>query len=481
MSELDDKAVLKRFAENGKLLNSEAKELILSHNNPYEFANTVLSHISASTIFVTKADVEAVLVGDKPMFVSEPSVTVNNKRQPDITIFKETDITGKSTTEGKVENFAEYIKSRYVKLSHILECRPDFGRAMEITRAKQLPDRDCKIIGIVYEKKVTKNGHVMLTIEDLSGTASVLVLKTSRYANMEFVNDEVLGFFGHFNEQKTLFFPEKIVRPDIPKQNKWEPSDSPSKVMFMSDLHFGSNTFCHNGWKNAIRWLKENHKKQCIDYLVLSGDVVDGVGVFPDQDKELEILDVYNQYKALAEGLKEVPDDILMVMHPGNHDAVRLAEPQPAWKKAFTEYIDSNVTLVGNPITFQIEDRIITSYHGKGIDELVSSVKSVTYENPLSAVTNMLKYRHLCPIYGGKVPLCPEKSDYLVLDRVPNILVTGHVHKSCGGIYNGVRMLQAGALQTQTSYQAQMNFNPDPCKFPTVALSTGVMEFHDFM
>lgn len=478
---MDDKIVLKRFAENGKLLNSEAKELIMSHNSPYEFANTVLSHISASTVFVTKADVEAVLVGDKQMFMTEKSATVNNKRQPDITIFKETDITGKSTTEGKVQDFAEYIKSRYVKLAHILECRADFGKAMDISRAKQLHDRDCKIIGIIYEVKTTKNGHIMLTIEDLSGTANVLVLKDSRYAGMEFVNDEVIGFIGHFNDQKTLFFPQKIVRPDVPKLNKWEPSDSSSKVMFMSDLHFGSNTFCKDGWRKAIDWLKKNYKAQGIDYLVLSGDVVDGVGVFPDQDKELEIVDIYNQYKALAEGLKEVPDDILMVMHPGNHDAVRLAEPQPAWKKAFTEYIDSNVTLVGNPITFQIEDRIITSYHGKGIDELVSSVKSVTYDNPLSAVTYMLKYRHLCPIYGGKVPLCPEKTDYLALEKVPNILVTGHVHKSCGGIYNGVRMLQAGALQTQTSYQAQMNFIPDPCKFPTVSLNTGVMEFHNFL
>ena len=146
---MDDKIVLKRFAENGKLLNSEAKELIMSHNSPYEFANTVLSHISASTVFVTKADVEAVLVGDKQMFMTEKSATVNNKRQPDITIFKETDITGKSTTEGKVQDFAEYIKSRYVKLSHILECRTDFGRAMDINRAKQLYDRDCKIIGII--------------------------------------------------------------------------------------------------------------------------------------------------------------------------------------------------------------------------------------------------------------------------------------------------------------------------------------------
>ena len=29
---------------------------------------------------------------------------------------------------------------------------------------------------------------------------------------MEFVNDEVIGFIGHFNDQKTLFFPQKIVR-----------------------------------------------------------------------------------------------------------------------------------------------------------------------------------------------------------------------------------------------------------------------------
>ena len=470
--------VLRLFADNKKLLSSEAKELIESNSHPFEFANLVLNHISSNTIFVSKEDVEAVLVGDKLIYEGPASATVKNKVHPDIKIDVSTDITGNSTTEGKVNDFASYIKNRYVRLSHIIES--SLGRPMTIEKAKSHPRDDVKIIGIIYKANKTKNGNVMLTIEDLSDTCSVLISKTSQFIDWEFVEDEVLGFTGTFNEQKTLFFPTRIVRPDVPKLNKWENIDTPSNVIMMSDVHIGSTGFADRGWNNAMKWLKENHEKECINYAVLGGDLVDGIGVYPDQDTELAILDIYKQYDALAEALKEIPDGIEIVCCPGNHDAVRLAEPQPAWKKCFTQDMDSSVHLVGNPIQFELEGKRFSCYHGKGIDQLVSTMQSVTYENPTTAMMNMMRFRHYCPTYGGKVPLCPEKTDYLVMDKIPDVFMAGHVHKSQSAMYNGVRLVQTGSFQFQTNFQVKMNFVPDVCAIPTISLNNGIVKFHDF-
>ena len=472
-----DGDVLRLFADNRKLLSVEAKELIESNNNPFEFANLVLKHVADNALFITKEDIEAVIVGDKAIYECEPTAPARNKVTPDVKIDYNTDISGKSISEGKVDDFASYIKNRYVRLTHIIEC--NMGRPVPIDKAKAHPREDVKIIGIVYEVKKTKNNNIILTIEDLSGTCSVLISKSSQYIDWEFVNDEVLGFVGTFNEQKTLFFPSRICRPDVPKRS-WEISDTPSKALLLSDVHIGSTGFADKGWENTMRWLRENHEKECINYVAIGGDLVDGIGVYPDQDRELAIMDIYKQYSALTEALKDIPDGIETICCPGNHDAVRLAEPQPVWKKCFTENMDSSIHLIGNPVQFELEGRRFSCYHGKGIDQLVSSMQSVTYENPTTAMMNMLKFRHYCPTYGGKVPLCPEKTDYLVIDKVPDVFMAGHVHKSQSAIYNGIRLVQCGSSQYQTGYQKLHNFVPDVCVIPTISLSTGVVRFHDF-
>jgi DNA polymerase II small subunit len=90
-----------------------------------------------------------------------------------------------------------------------------------------------------------------------------------------------------------------------------------------------------------------------VEYLLLAGDMVEGVGVYPDQDEELEIVDIYEQYEAFAEHLKEVPADTEIVMIPGNHDAVRLAEPQPGFNDEIRSIMDvHDARIVSNPATY---------------------------------------------------------------------------------------------------------------------------------
>jgi DNA polymerase II small subunit len=93
----------------------------------------------------------------------------------------------------------------------------------------------------------------------------------------------------------------------------------------------------------------------------------------------------------------------------------------------------------------------------------------------------MCTRRHLAPIYGQRNALAPESKDYLVMEMVPDIFVSGHVHGAGQQIYNGIRMINASTWQSQTEYQRMHNFNPDPAIMPLVSLGNGRVEMKNFM
>ena len=219
---------------------------------------------------------------------------------------------------------------------------------------------------------------------------------------------------------------------------------------------------------------------ETLEFLVIPGDVVDGIGVFPGQKEELTISDIYRQYEVLAELLKDVPDHVQVVMTPGNHDAVRLAEPQPALPKDIQSMFAGKVRFLGNPALIDIEGVKILTYHGKSIDDFVTHVQRCTYEDPVTVMKEMLKRRHLAPIYGSRTNIAPEVTDHLVIETIPDIFVTGHVHGNGVEEYRGSLLINASAWQSQTKYQRSMNFVPDPAKVPIVNLRNMSVKVMDF-
>ncbi len=83
----------------------------------------------------------------------------------------------------------------------------------------------------------------------------------------------------------------------------------------------------------------------------------------------------------------------------------------------------------------------------------------------------MLKCRHLSPIYGSRVSIAPEKQDHLVIETPPDILHCGHVHTVGCAKYRGVTIVNSGTWQSQTEFQRRMNLDPDPAKAVVVDLS----------
>jgi DNA polymerase II small subunit len=409
---------------------------------------------------------------------------------PEINIIK--DVTGNSNCEGTTNDFTKLFRDRYNALRKIIRYqRREIANAIPINKSLKSGLKEINIVGIVKEVRTTTNGHRLIEIEDETGVATCIALKNNhdllQLAN-EIVLDEIVGVRGQISRNGDLVVIQNIVYPDISIQNERHKSEVPIFAGFLSDIHVGSKKFMQTEWQAFLRWIngemgnsRQRDVAGKIKYILIPGDVVDGIGIYPDQDKELAIVDVYHQYEALAEQLSLIPDHIEMIILPGNHDAVRPAEPQPTFEKEIQNLFSGmNMTFVGNPSYFSLHGVEVLAYHGQSLLDYATNIQHLKYNEPTEIMKVMLKKHHLAPTYGGYTPLAPEHLDYMIIDRIPDIFVTGHVHLAQISDYRGVTLINASSWQAQTSYQKMLNFIPDSAKLPIVDLKTGNVTMMDF-
>ncbi len=395
------------------------------------------------------------------------------------------DMTGNSTCEGTTSDFVTYFQDRFDRIAKMLRQRRELRAAVPVERV-QGGQKEVALIGMVVQTATTKNGHKRIELEDATGAITCLVNANETqlmvYADT-LVQDEVIGVVGQAGQKGDIVFLESIVRPDIPRPDpsRKRGAEVPLAAAFLSDIHVGSNTFLSENWKRMLRWLngegiassREREMAGRVKYLVIPGDLVDGVGIYPGQQDELTIEDIYDQYGAFGDWMKAVPDHIQMIVQPGNHDAARPAEPQPAFSQDVQErFAHHRAMFLANPATFKLHGVETLGYHGSSLIDFATSVAKLEYEQPLETMQQMLESRHLAPLYGERTPMAPEHHDYLVIDSVPDVFVTGHVHVPGIRGYRGVQMVNAGTWQSQTSYQKMLNFTPEPAKMPIIDLQT---------
>jgi len=401
------------------------------------------------------------------------------------------EITGKSTTEGKMKDFLACYNDRLERIKRIIV---QTGRLPNrvISVNQLIRDRarfssssnSATVIGLVNNVR-HKGDNLYFNIEDETGDffcllspardsdGAAVAIRRNRVVTGGLMNDDVVGVTGYVSPQRSdMFIVEDIHLPPLEKQRKrTAPADQAVSVAFLSDLHLGSNTFLHAQWEKLAKWFHEDPLAKTIKYLVLSGDVVDGVGIYKNQQRELEITDVYKQYEGVARLIEGLPDWIDTMILPGNHDAVRPAEPQPALDPRIQEYYNST-TFVGNPCDFSLHGVRVLSYHGVSIMDFVSTMRNITFSQPEKAMAEMLERRHLAPSWGGKTPLSPEPEDHMVIETIPDIFVTGHVHGHYCGEHKGVTLVHSSTWQDQTDYQRMLGFQPKPCILTVVNLHT---------
>jgi len=382
------------------------------------------------------------------------------------------DITNNSTCVGELKDFTDYFKNRFMKIRRLLKQRPEFRSVASIQYIKDNNQKgDIKVVGMVSDVRTAKWGGIIIKIEDDTAEMDATLGKD------EFVvKDEVIGLQGKLDEKYKSLRVKTIVRPEFTTMRSPRKAKEDVSAVFISDMHIGSNAFLEKEWRKLIKWLNGHidGTRELLDgvkYIVISGDLADGIGIYPGQEAELKIKDIYAQYEEVARQLGDVPGHIDIIALPGNHDAVRPAEPQPTFPKEITKLFSKNCTFVGNPCAFTLHGVEVLAYHGRAMDDIIPAMK-LKYDEPAEVMKWMLNMRHLAPIYGDRTPLAPEKEDLMVIDRVPDIFVTGHIHKTDVKMYRSVLMIQASAWQSQTTFQKMMNLVPDPAKAVVVNLHT---------
>jgi DNA polymerase II small subunit len=386
--------------------------------------------------------------------------------------------------QGKIEDFQKLFMDRFRSLRDLLVRQYGaLSPCIDIGNLRGSEDT-VRFIGMVESVRTTKNGHTMINIEDPTGTIRVLISKKKRdLFSIKVVNDEVIGISGKYKSGDrrggSIVFADQIFKADIPGTHRRRLSEVKGlTAAFTSDIHIGSKMYLEKEWNKMVKWLRGERNASLpakdgtrVKYLILAGDLVDGIGTYPDQDKDLLIKDIFKQYEALGESLSMLPDHLEIILIPGNHDAVRLAEPQPPLPKEYQEcFSNAHLHFLPNPAFFSIHGVHVTGYHGRSLDDLVTLFKDVTYEDPIEGMREMLRFRHFSPTYGMRNQISPEERDLLIIDEVPDIFVSGHVHRFGMDNYKGVQLIEGSTWQSQTQFQKMMNFKPQPARMGIVEL-----------
>jgi DNA polymerase II small subunit len=401
--------------------------------------------------------------------------------EPDLKIIE--DPTTKLTSNGTIEDYLQYFQDRFKRLERLLRQRIDVKAATPIMEAlKSQPKAKLKIVCMISEKRESKQ-NTILTVEDLQSTATVLITKNApedlRKKAQTLLTDQVVCL-SVMKTRSKLFLAEDIIFPEIGQKPQHRATE-PVYAVLTSDLHVGSTKFNKEVFKKFTLWLNgkygNDRMKEIaghVKYVLAAGDIVDGIGVYPNQVKELVIRDVHKQYRFASRLLGQIPEYIEVVISPGNHDAPRKALPQPAISSDFLQTLQEtrSVHSLGDPNVISLHGVEVLMYHGRSIDDIIATIPGIDYAHPERAMKLLLQGRHLAPLYGGKTMLSPENRDFLVIDKPPDIFHAGHIHVLGYCNYRGVLVVNSGGWQEQTDYMVKLGVIPTPGKVPVVNLQT---------
>ncbi len=400
------------------------------------------------------------------------------------------------------QDFFNYFNARYTAIKKILQQRTQLENTISIGRLKGKSEKEqTAIIGMVSEKEDTKNG-IMITVEDPTGAIKVFFSRTKLDLTnkaKDVVHDEVIGITGVTG--KNIVFANDLFFPDIPITKEMKRSLEDEYVVFISDVHVGSTLFLEDEFLRFIKWISGevgNDAQRAIaskvKYLFVTGDCVDGISVYPTQKSELNLFTYKDQYKKFAEYMKLIPQDIQIIICPGNHDMVPLAEPQTILPKEYCEDLYSlpNVTMVSNPAIVNIGSRTgfpgfdVLMYHGYSYNYYADVVENIRTQKPNISeradlvMKFLLQKRHLAPTYHGNPHLMTDV-DYLMIEKIPDIIVSGDVHRSAVFSYKHVITGIIGScFQARTAFQDKVGHVPDPGRVPIMNLKTREVKVLNF-
>ncbi|MCE2615037.1 MAG: metallophosphoesterase, partial [Nitrosopumilus sp. (ex Thoosa mismalolli)] len=306
------------------------------------------------------------------------------------------DPTDKITTGEGVKGYNALFSSRFNKLKRIVSERPESRMLKSITSVKSAKSEDDMYICGLVTARNTERNITKLHLEDPSGSFEGIVFDNElqkvagTLLSDQFVMARVsLG-------KNSGFIIKDIILPDIPDQatNK---SESEAYAAFLSDLHIGSKYFMEDEFTEFVDWISSpDPVAKKIRFMLIGGDVVDGVGIYPNQNKELVCQTIEEQLDKVEQLLDKIPKNVKIIIMPGNHDPGRRALPQPAIPEKYNSGLweRENVIMVGNPAVVSLNGVKVTMFHGQSIDDIVKTTPGLSYDKPTNVMKHLLRARH---------------------------------------------------------------------------------------
>ncbi|MFP4568241.1 MAG: metallophosphoesterase [Candidatus Woesearchaeota archaeon] len=461
------------------------RKLILDENPDFLDEGIVKNYLSKISIDVS----------------NKKELGVDNKKKSKVTIIKSYD---KEPRKRTFQDFVSVFNNRFKKLSEMLKSRQELSSVTSISRLHTKNHNDkTAIIGMVSDKQFTKNNNILLTLEDTTGTCTVIVKKDDEKKELfvvaeNLVLDEVIGVTGTLLNKAV--FAEKIIFPDIPISKELKKQKEEEYVVMLGDTHFGSNHFMTEDFERFIKWINQDMGSDVqkniaskVKYIILTGDVVEGVGIYPGQENDLEIKDIVDQYDEAARWLGKIPSNIDIVIQSGNHDAGRLSEPQEAPFRDMAKALWDmpNVTLVSNPgyvnlgrtDSFPGFDFLL--YHGGSLifyADNIPKIRALGGQKRSDLIMKaLLQKRHLAPTHKSTLYLPDPDDDFLLIDIIPDFFITGHIHRSSVSSYRNITIINASCWTETTEDQIKRGLEPLPARIPVVNLKTRDVKLINFL
>ncbi|MCH7757652.1 MAG: DNA-directed DNA polymerase II small subunit [Thaumarchaeota archaeon] len=374
------------------------------------------------------------------------------------------DPSNKITSAEGISGYNSLFTSRFNKLKKIISDRPESKMLKSIASVKVAKsDDDMYVCGLVTSK-IRERNVTKLLLEDPSGSLEGIIFDNELQKTADLLlNDQFVMARVGIGKNSGLIIKD-LISPDVPDQGS-NRSESETFAVFLSDLHIGSKYFMEEEFSDFVSWLSSpDPVARKIRFLLIGGDLVDGVGIYPNQDKELLCQTIEEQLKKMESLISKIPNYIKIFIIPGNHDPGRRALPQPAIPKKYNSDVweKENVIMVGNPAVISLNGVKVLMFHGQSIDDIVKTTPGLSYDRPTDVMKHLLRVRHLSPIYGSQTPIAPEVEDFMVIEDIPDIFHVGHVHRAQLDMYKGILLINSGSWQNQTPFQASVGMTPNP-------------------
>ncbi|MFB5598432.1 MAG: OB-fold nucleic acid binding domain-containing protein, partial [Nitrosopumilaceae archaeon] len=193
------------------------------------------------------------------------------------------DPTPRVTSAEGVDGFNALFASRFSKLKKIVSTRPEAKLLKSISSViATKSNSDMYVCGLVSNRSSERN-ITKLVVDDQSGSIEAMVFDK----DLQKIADSLL--IDQFVMLRVVvgksggFIAKDIITPDISDRAS-NRSESETYAVFLSDLHIGSRYFMEDELNEFVSWLSSpDPVARKIRFILIAGDVVDGVGIYPNQ------------------------------------------------------------------------------------------------------------------------------------------------------------------------------------------------------